>query len=51
MKPSLVLIEWEDSGQPAPEWRWLDDVGAASPVRCQTVGFLVREDNGVKVVA
>jgi hypothetical protein len=51
MQNRLVLIEWEDSGQPAPEWRWLDTVGVAEPIRCQTVGFLVRDDKEVKVVA
>lgn len=49
--PRLVLVEWEDSGQPAPQWQWLDDVRVSSAVRCQTVGFLIQDDSAVKVIA
>src|ERR1700722_9014631 len=47
----LVLVEWEDSGQPAPQWQWLSDVRISSAVRCHTVGFLIQDDRTVKVVA
>ena len=50
-RPRLVLVEWEDSGQPAPQWQWLDDVHVTSAVRCQTVGFLIQDDKTVKVLA
>lgn len=49
--PRLVLIEWEDSGQPVPQWQWLDDVQVTSAIRCQTVGFLIQDDRAVKVIA
>lgn len=49
--PRLVLVEWEDSGQSAPQWQWLSDVHVASAIRCQTVGFLIQDDSAIKVVA
>lgn len=49
--PRLVLVEWEDSGQPAPQWQWLAEVRVASAVHCQTVGFLIQDDKAVKVIA
>jgi hypothetical protein len=49
--PPLVLIEWEDSAQPVSEWRYLDDLGSLSVVRCLSVGFLVHDGKRVKVLA
>jgi hypothetical protein len=49
--PPLVLIEWLDSGQPAPAWQWLDSIGPKRPHRCVSVGFLVQDDDHAKVLA
>lgn len=50
-RPRLVLVEWEDSGQPAPQWQWLSDVRVSAAIRCQTAGFLIQDDRTVKVIA
>lgn len=50
-RPPLVLIEWEDSARPAPEWRFIDDLEDLSAVRCQSVGWLVHDGEDVKVLA
>ncbi len=50
-KPSLVLIEWEDSAQPVANWQYLDDIDKLSVVRCQSVGFLIYDDENIKVLA
>ena len=49
--PKLVLIEWLDSAQPLPAWRYLDDLPPLEVVRCCSVGWLVAEGKGVKVLA
>jgi hypothetical protein len=41
--PYLVLIEWLDSAQPLPAWRFLDDLPPLEVVRCYSVGWLVAE--------
>jgi hypothetical protein len=46
----LVLIEWEDSSQPASRWYALSELEAEEPALCRTVGFLVG-DGLVKLVA
>lgn len=48
--PPLVLVEWVDSSQPAPQWQWLDSV-ITTTVRCITVGFLISDSGDVTVVA
>jgi len=47
----LVLIKWEDSVQPIAAWQYLSDIHDLSIVECQSVGFLVHEDDSVKVLA
>lgn len=47
----IVRIEWLDSCQPAPEWRFLEDVGTPKAHQCCTVGHLIRDDEDAKVVA
>lgn len=47
----LVLIEWQDSAQPAPGWTWLADGEWASIVTCQSVGWLVHDGAEVKALA
>jgi hypothetical protein len=46
----LVLIDWEDSGQPIPQWQWIDDMPAYAVIKCQTVGWLIQQDSKVTVV-
>lgn len=45
----LVLMEWLDSRRPVTEWRYLRDAPDESPLRCATVGWLLR-DGDVKVL-
>lgn len=47
----LVIIEWEDSAQAAPQWQWLSDFSAPSMARCLSVGFLVKNDDNEKSLA
>lgn len=47
----LVLVEWEDSSQPASRWYQLDEIIDAAAAVCRTVGFLMRDDDQVKVIA
>ena len=46
----LVLVEWEDSAQPAPAWRHLDANEKHEIVRCVSVGWLIA-DGPVKALA
>lgn len=46
----LVLIEWEDSAQPLAAWCYLNDL-PTEIVKCQSVGFLVHDDDKVKALA
>lgn len=47
----LVLIEWEDSAQPIAEWQYLADFEGLSIVECASVGWLIQDDDKVKVLA
>lgn len=47
----LVMIEWEDSAQPIPSWRFLADFEAPGTIRCVSVGWMIRDDKQMKVVA
>lgn len=49
--PSLVMIEWEDSAQAAPQWQWLSDFSAPAMARCLSVGFLVKDTEEEKSLA
>jgi hypothetical protein len=47
-----VIVEWDDSVQPVPTWRFLPDViGTSSPCRCRTVGWLLERTDEVLVIA
>lgn len=51
-KCPLVLIEWEDSRQPVPSWRFLADVSEPpDAVTCASVGWLIHDTKRVKVLA
>lgn len=47
----LVIVRWEDSAQPVPRWQHLADLEMPQIVECATVGWLIRDDDKVKVVA
>ena len=47
----LVMIEWEDSAQPSPNWRHLQDAGTPTPIVCRSVGWLIVDTARVKVIA
>lgn len=49
--PKLVLIEWEDSARPVPEWSWLDGSVWESVTRCKSVGWLIHDGKDVKALA
>ncbi len=47
----LVLVEWEDSKQPIAAWQFLREIEGGKTCCCISVGYLVSEENGVKVLA
>lgn len=47
----LVLIEWEDSTQPVSNWSWLSDHIWNEVCKCQSVGWLIYDDDDVKALA
>ena len=47
----LVLIEWIDSRQPEPAWKRIAELEEYKIVKCASVGWLVKSDKNVKVLA
>lgn len=47
----LVQIEWKDSKQPIPVWQHLSDMAENKPISCVSVGYLLQDDDEVKVLA
>ena len=47
----LVLVEWEDSTQPVPQWKYLADYEKAGAVKCASVGWLIQDDKHTKALA
>jgi len=47
----LVLIEWKDSRQPTSAWQRLGEIGKREYCACVSVGFLIQDDDKVKVLA
>lgn len=47
----LLLVEWEDSAQPLPAWRFLDDAPPLEAIQCVSVGWVVGKANGVLMLA
>ncbi len=45
----LVLIEWLDSRRPLSDWMYLKDTPDPEPLRCASVGWLLR-DGAVKIL-
>ena len=45
MTPRAVLVEWEDSVQPSPEWQFVADIPEqAAIVVIRSLGWLVKRD-------
>lgn len=47
----LVMLEWEDSAQPVANWQWVEEFEAPGAVIIRSVGWLVRNDDQLKVLA
>ena len=47
----LVLIEWKDSRQPTNSWAHIAGMGNQRCCDCVSVGFLIQDDEEVKVLA
>jgi len=50
-KRHLVLIEWDDSAQPKPNWVFLSHIETPEIVKCVSVGWLVFDGKNVKALA
>jgi hypothetical protein len=46
----LVLIEWKDSRRVIDGWTGLTEIGKQISCDCVSVGFLIQDDNDVKVL-
>ena len=46
----LVIIRWQDSAQPIPAWKHLSQLPATRAIECATVGWLLKDDNDIKVL-
>jgi hypothetical protein len=46
----LVIIRWQDSAQPIPAWRHLSQLPATRAIECATVGWLLKDNDDVKVL-
>ena len=52
MQPGLplVIIRWLDSAQPLPSWQYLSALPQTRAIECATVGWLLRDDDDLKVI-
>jgi hypothetical protein len=50
-RPRPALVRWTDACDAAPEWTASAKVAASRPVACQSVGFLLAEDDERVVLA
>jgi len=46
----LVIIRWQDSAQPITGWKHLSDLPRTRPIECATVGWLLKDDDDIKVI-
>ena len=46
----LVIIRWQDSAQPLPAWQYLSALPQTRPIECATVGWLLKDNDQVKVI-
>ena len=47
----LVKVTWQDSRLPDDGWQRVDDIGEVKPTICETVGWLIRDENGLLILA
>lgn len=47
----LVMVEWDDSRQPAASWAWLEDYPFQESSKNVTVGWLVKDGKDAYSVA
>lgn len=47
----LVIITWLDSRQTEGSWQWLTNYEKMNPVEVVSVGWLIQDDDNVKVLA
>lgn len=47
----VVLVEWLDSAQPSPGWRFISEPPELEVVRCQSVGWIAGESDEVLMLA
>ena len=47
----LVMVEWEDSAQPIPNWSYLASFDPSGTIRCASVGWLIRDDGQMLALA
>lgn len=50
-KYRLVKITWQDSRHPFSGWQWVDEMKEIEPTICESVGWLVKEDEKVLILA
>jgi len=46
----LVIIRWQDSAQPISGWKHLSDLPRTRPIECASVGWLLKDDDDIKVI-
>ncbi len=46
----LVIIRWQASAQPISGWKHLSDLPRTRPIECATVGWLLKDDDDIKVI-
>lgn len=46
----LVIIRWQDSAQPISAWKHISDLPRTGPIECATVGWLLKDNDEVKVI-
>lgn len=47
----LVLVEWVDSAQPEPSWRFIENSPDLEVIECVSVGWIVGKNKGVLMLA
>ena len=50
MQMKLVLIEWVDSYGCSPNWEDLTETANPEPMMCRSVGWLLHDGSGCKVI-
>lgn len=49
--PPLLCLDWVDSCQPVPGWRFVGEIAPQGPIRVRSVGFLVHRDERTVLLA